>query len=139
MRVAARILQIAMSSLRQGEGAEGVWQVRQYGLERAPGVGHAVQKECGNSRWVSLLDIGKPDPIRKLNRLDDGCHVYIFGRKRPVRSMYVRYESPKRRSNFSSSVRVRTTKSTTTKLPVSKRNQFAAAMAFARMDNATAS
>ncbi len=55
-----------MSSLRLGEGVDGVWQVRQYGLEGAPGVGHAVQKECGNSRWISLLDVGKPDPIRKL-------------------------------------------------------------------------
>ena len=53
------------SFLRQGEGADGVWQVRQYGLEGAPGVGHAVQKEYGNSPWVSLLDVeeaGLPPP-----------------------------------------------------------------------------
>ena len=61
---------------------------------RKSGVGHAVPKECGNARWVSLLDIGKLEPrLGSSTDLMTECHVHIFGRKRPVRSMYVRYES----------------------------------------------
>ena len=35
-----------------------------------------MQEEHRNARWISLLDIGELDSIRKLNRRDDGRHVY---------------------------------------------------------------
>jgi hypothetical protein len=34
-----------------------------------------VEQDHGNARRVSLLDIGKFNPVRELNRLDDGRHV----------------------------------------------------------------
>jgi hypothetical protein len=53
---------------------DGPRQVRQHGFEGVPRVSITMQKDHGNARRVSLLDIGKLNPVRKLNRLDDRYH-----------------------------------------------------------------
>jgi hypothetical protein len=71
-----------VAPLRQGEGVNGVRQVRQYSFEGAPGVSDGMQKYHGNARGVSLLHIGKLYLVGKLNRCDNRCHVYL-SRPRP--------------------------------------------------------
>ena len=53
-------------------------QVREYALERVPGVGKAVQKQDGEARWVSLLDVGNLNPVGNLTGLDNECHFLRF-------------------------------------------------------------
>lgn len=55
-----------LREVRRREGVNGGRQVRQHGLEGAPGVCNGVQEEHGNPRWVSLLHIGKRHLVRKL-------------------------------------------------------------------------
>jgi hypothetical protein len=68
-------IRISVAPLCNSEGVDGVGQVRQHRLKGAPGVGITVQKEHRNTRGVSLLNIGKLDPVRELNRFDGGRHV----------------------------------------------------------------
>src|SRR5918992_393425 len=83
-----RTIRIAMAPLGHGKGMDGLGQVRQHGLEGVPRVSITMQKDHGNARGISLLDIGKLNPVRKLNRLDDGYHGC-----RPLSYLIVELES----------------------------------------------
>ena len=66
---------ITVAPLRQGENADGLWQIGQHALEGTPGVRDGVQEHDGNARRISLLDIGESHPVGKFYRLDLGCRA----------------------------------------------------------------
>jgi hypothetical protein len=53
---------VAVTPLRQSESAKGIGQVRQHALEGARRVSDAMQKQNGNARRISLLDIVELNP-----------------------------------------------------------------------------
>src|SRR3712207_493178 len=66
-----------MPPLRQREGVDGLGQVGEHGLERAPGIGDAVQEHHGDARWISLLDILELDSVGKRDGFDGGCRTWF--------------------------------------------------------------